>query len=106
MIDLDDLLKMLDRLEEREASLIGWGDTAGYFTLQELEDVIADVLPGHDPEEVEDELRRRVMIAPVRDSRDIEVGVRTRMAEAVRPSPGIPAQGILRHQPVREARPE
>jgi ATP-dependent helicase Lhr and Lhr-like helicase len=83
VIDLADLLRVLDRLEEREAALIGWGDSAGYFTLAEFDAVIAEVLPDQDAEEVEDALRERVMIVPVLDAKYIEVGVRTRMAEAV-----------------------
>jgi len=78
-----DLIKVLDFLEAREYELIGWGDTGGFFSTDELEQVIEKLLPAHDPEEVEDELRDRAMIVPVIDSREIEVGVRSRMAESM-----------------------
>ncbi len=83
MIPTNDLLRVLECLEAREAELLCWGDTGGHFTASEFESTIESELPTQDPDEVEDELRRRVMIVPVRDARGIEVGVRTRLAEAV-----------------------
>ena len=83
LVDKTELLRILDRLESRESELITWGDTGGYFTLEELDELISAELPHHDPEDVEDELRRQIMIVPVVDSRDMEIGVRTRMAEAM-----------------------
>jgi superfamily II DNA or RNA helicase len=83
LIPQPDLIRLLDELERREFELIGWGDTNVCFSTDELEDVIQSVLPDYDPEDVEDELRDRVMITPVLDGRNIEVGVRTRMAEAM-----------------------
>lgn len=83
MIQHSELISVLDYLEAQEFELIGWGDTDVHFSIDELDDIIRQVLPGHDTEDVEDELRDRVMIVPVLDESDVEVGVRTRMAEAM-----------------------
>lgn len=74
---------MVNELEERECELLCWGNTESYFTVDELEGVIEKVLPEQDPDDIEDELRDRVMIVPVLDARDNEIGVRSRMAEAL-----------------------
>lgn len=76
-------MRVLDYLEAREFKLIGWGDTDVRFSFDEFEDIVREILPHHDPEDVEEELRNQVMIVPVVDRRDVEVGVRTRMAEAM-----------------------
>lgn len=77
------LLRVLDHIEGRELVLIGWGDTEGYFSTQEFMDLIEEVLPGEDPEEVEDGLRDSAMVIPVLDARGVEIGVRSRMAEGM-----------------------
>jgi ATP-dependent Lhr-like helicase len=83
VIPTADLIKVLERLEAHESELLCWGDTGGLFTTAELESNIAATLPAQDPDDVEDDLRKRVMIVSVRDHRGIEIGVRTRLAEAM-----------------------
>ena len=83
MIEQKDLLKVLDELELLESKLLSWGDTGAYFTYDELKKIISRCLPHLDVEDVEDELRRTVMVVPVTDARDREIGVRSRMAEAM-----------------------
>mgnify|MGYP000571270968 CR=1 FL=1 len=83
MVSQQELIKVLDELEIQESKLLSWGDTSGYFSLDELDGIIGKILPNLDSEDVEDELRRQAIIIPVNDSTGCEIGVRTRIAEAL-----------------------
>ena len=39
MITQKDLNTVLDELESKESKLLSWGDTAGYFSIDELENI-------------------------------------------------------------------
>jgi len=83
LISSAELISVLHALENREMELLNWGDTGFHFTADELMDVIESTLPLLDPDEVEDALRDNAIIIPVLDSRNLEIGVRSRMAETV-----------------------
>ena len=83
MITQKDLNAVLDELESKESKLLSWGDTAGYFSIDELENIIEKILPYSDLEDVEDKLRSQAMIISVTDMLGCEVGIRTRIAEAL-----------------------
>lgn len=57
-IDLSLLQRVLDALEEQENALLVWGDTGGFFNLDELLSVIGRVLPDEDAEVVLDQMPR------------------------------------------------
>lgn len=83
MANQQELSEVLDELEIQESKLLCWGDTSGFFSIDELNSIIEKILPNEDPEDVEDELYERAMIVSVRDHSGCEIGVRTRIAEAL-----------------------
>ena len=72
----------LDDLEEREASLLVWGDCNGFFSEQEILSLLSKVLPEQDPEIVKIELLEHAMLFEVPYQQGI-IAYRTRMGEAV-----------------------
>jgi hypothetical protein len=51
-VELSLLHRVLDALEEQENALLVWGDTGGFFNLEELLEIIARIAPEDDSEEV------------------------------------------------------
>lgn len=64
-IDLSLLQRVLDALEEQENALLVWGDTGGFFNLDELLSVIGRVLPDEDAEVVLDQMLEAAMLIQV-----------------------------------------
>lgn len=81
-IDLSLLQRVLDALEEQENALLVWGDTGGFFNLDELLSVIGRVLPDEDAEVVLDQMLEAAMLIQVPHVSGTPVW-RTRMGETV-----------------------
>lgn len=81
-IELSLLQRVLDALEEQENALLVWGDTGGFFNLDELLSVIGRVLPEEDAEMVLDEMLDGGMLIQVPHLDGPPVW-RTRMGETV-----------------------
>lgn len=81
-IELRHLHSCLDALEEQETSLLSWGDCDGFFSEQEVLSLLAQTLPGFDPEDVKIELIEHAMLFEVPSQPGVRV-YRTRMGEAV-----------------------
>lgn len=81
-VELSLLHRVLDALEEQENALLVWGDTGGFFNLEELLEIIARIAPDDDPEEVLEGLLDTGMLiqAPHISGRPVW---RTRMGETV-----------------------
>ena len=83
MTTLLDLQRVLDTVEEKEAKLLIWGDTGGWFSEDEILKNIEEILPAEDPEDVLDELEGHAMLLPVNDASGRTQGYRSRMGESV-----------------------
>ena len=71
-------------LETKESELLTWGDTQGFFSQDEFDNLLEEHFPDEDPFDIEQELvNDRAVIVRVTDSSEEEVGYRTRSAEAV-----------------------
>ncbi|MDI8327972.1 DEAD/DEAH box helicase, partial [Salmonella enterica subsp. enterica serovar Anatum] len=81
-IELSLLQRVLDALEEQENALLVWGDTGGFFNLDELLSTIGRVLPEEDAEKVLDEMLDAAMLIQVPHISGTPVW-RTRMGETV-----------------------
>lgn len=81
-VELSLLHRVLDALEEQENALLVWGDTGGFFNLEELLEIIARIAPDDDSEEVLEGLLDTGMLiqAPHISGRPVW---RTRMGETV-----------------------
>ena len=84
MIPLERLEPFIEHLESKEAELLCWGDTEGYFSQNEWDDLLDQFFPDEDPDDVEDELTARGIIIGVRNSQEEIVGYRSRTSEAIR----------------------
>ena len=84
MIPLERLEPFIEHLESSEAELLCWGDTEGYFSQNEWDDLLDRFFPDDDPDDVEDELIDRGIIIGVRNTREEVVGYRSRTSEAIR----------------------
>ena len=87
-MDTKDLLvEILNRIEERESELLVWGDTGGFFSEEELIDLIEEITNKYDTNDVDaydlvDQLEDCAMIFPSIEGGDNPV-YRSRMAWAV-----------------------
>ncbi|MCB5298799.1 protein DpdJ [Yersinia intermedia] len=81
-IELTLLHRVLDVLEEQENALLVWGDTGGFFNLDELFGVIGQVLPDEEAEDVLDAMLESGMLIQVPHIDGTPVW-RTRMGETV-----------------------
>src|SRR5262249_53333795 len=82
MVTDNDLLKVLDVLEDREARNLVWGLTDESWTEQELLDLIGEAAPTYDPDDVLDELINRHLV--FKSVHGWPAAYRTRMAESMR----------------------
>ena len=83
MIQVNDLALVLDQLEIRESELLCWGDTSGFFTRTEFEEILVKTLPDEDPDDVEEDLLARAIVVEVRNTAGKLLGFRSRVAEAL-----------------------
>lgn len=82
-MQLTQLQKLVDAMEEQEAKLLSWGDTGGKFSQTEIEEICCKIVPEIDFEEALDTLEQRAIIYPVYNGLGQIVGYRSRMAHAV-----------------------
>ncbi|WP_068546534.1 protein DpdJ [Thalassotalea crassostreae] len=82
-MELAQLQKALDAIEEQEFKLLSWGDTDGYFTEDEIFNIIETSIPDEYPEDVLDELIRKAFIVSVKSNMVTETVYRSRMAHGV-----------------------
>lgn len=73
-----DHFRILDALEERESALLSWGDVDGYFTSDELHNLIEELCPDLDSDDVIDDLIEMVFIYDIGDER-----YRTRVGQGI-----------------------
>ena len=84
MIPLEALEPFIGHLESSEAELLCWGDTEGYFSQNEWDDLLDRFFRDDDPEDVEDELIDRGIVIRVRNPQEEIIGYRSRTSEAIR----------------------
>jgi superfamily II DNA or RNA helicase len=76
---------ILDELEDRESALLTWGNTQGYFSENELTELIESIVgEAEDPYDVIDEMLAKGLIVSWADVESGEERYRSRMAEGVR----------------------
>lgn len=82
-MDLSVLHKVLDVIEEQEFKLLSWGDTDGYFTEDELFNIIEATIPEEYPEDILDELIRKAFLVTVKPDIGMVSVYRSRMGHGV-----------------------
>ena len=80
---LSNLHKVLDKIENEESKLLTWGDTGGFFSENEILELIESEVPEEDPDDVFEALEEKVFIFRVLDNYGKVVGYRSRMSESV-----------------------
>jgi ATP-dependent Lhr-like helicase len=65
MISQEILIKCLDVFETKETALLAWGDTGGYFTLEEVKEIASSVAPSVEVEDLVAELLDKAMLLKV-----------------------------------------
>lgn len=75
------LPNLLDKIEQRELALLGWGITTGSFSEHEILDILISLQPGTDPDDLLDQLIEHGMLVQLEGG---DERFRTRMAETVR----------------------
>ncbi|WP_029866501.1 protein DpdJ [Pseudomonas taeanensis] len=81
-ITLGQLHACLDKLEEQETHLLAWGDTGGFFSVDEVLTILEGVLPDYDPYDVLMELTEHAMLIQAPHPEGLTNVYRTRMSEA------------------------
>jgi hypothetical protein len=72
---------LLDKIEQRELALLGWGITTGSFSEREILDILISLQPEADADDLLDQLVERGMLVQLEGG---DERFRTRMAETVR----------------------
>lgn len=77
------LTQVLDRIEAEESKLLTWGDTGAFFSEREIIDLISEVAPSCDGDDILEALLDSVMLYEIIGPDGNTQGYRSRMGESV-----------------------